>query len=160
MEIRVIDFEVLTRNFQTYVDGYNKIEIRKKEMLNSIEPKKKEMEDILKKAQSNLNIDEVTQQKDVNRYKEIQQELMKLDNDFNRELKNMSNDLQTKVFDQLSEIITEWSTKNSINLVMGKMEIIFNTNDIDATEDILNIIKEKGLYYADAVNAETIKPIQ
>jgi Skp family chaperone for outer membrane proteins len=118
------------------------------------------MEDILKKAQSNLNIDEVTQQKDVNRYKEIQQELMKLDNDFNRELKNMSNDLQTKVFDQLSEIITEWSTKNSINLVMGKMEIIFNTNDIDATEDILNIIKEKGLYYADAVNAETIKPIQ
>lgn len=160
MEIRVIDFELLTRNFLTYVNGYNEIESRKREMLNSIEPKKKEMEDILRKSQSGLVVDDATQQKDVNRYKEIQQELMQLDGDFSRELKSMSNDLQTKVFDELSEIVSEWSKNNSINLVMGKMEVIFNTNDIDATEDILNIIKEKGLYYTEVANAETIKPIQ
>ena len=30
---------------------------------------------------------------------------------------------------------------------MGKMEVIFNTDDIDATEDILSVVKEKGLLY-------------
>ncbi len=30
---------------------------------------------------------------------------------------------------------------------MGKMEVIFNTDDIEATEDILSIIKEKDLFY-------------
>ena len=32
--------------------------------------------------------------------------------------------------------------------IMGKMEVIFNTDDIDATEDILSIIKEKNLFYS------------
>ena len=33
MELRVIDFEVLTRNFQPYVDGYKEIESEKRKML-------------------------------------------------------------------------------------------------------------------------------
>jgi hypothetical protein len=41
--------------------------------------------------------------------------------------------------------------ENSINLVMGKMEVIFNTDDIDATEEILSIIKEKDLLYKDEI---------
>jgi hypothetical protein len=37
---------------------------------------------------------------------------------------------------------------------MGKMEVIFNTDDIDATEDILSIIKEKDLFYKTEVISE------
>ena len=36
MELRVIDFENLTRNFQPYVEGYKEIESEKRKMLKSI----------------------------------------------------------------------------------------------------------------------------
>jgi hypothetical protein len=41
---------------------------------------------------------------------------------------------------------------------MGKMEVIFNTEDIDATEQILEAIKQKGLYYTESVAGEVVEP--
>ena len=38
------------------------------------------------------------------------------------------------------------------------MEVIFNTDDIDATEEILKLVKEKGLYYTEVVTAEVVEP--
>jgi Skp family chaperone for outer membrane proteins len=67
--------------------------------------------------------------------------------EFKRKLKEMSDELNTNVYDKLSVIIEEWAKNNSINLVMGKMEVIFNTDDIDATEQILEVIKEKGVLH-------------
>jgi Skp family chaperone for outer membrane proteins len=92
------------------------------------------------------------------RFKEIQDKLMKLDMDFKKQLKEMSEDLNTSVYDQLSVIVEEWSKANSINLVMGKMEVIFNTEDIDATEQILEVIKEKGMFYTESVSGEVVEP--
>ena len=143
MELRVIDFEVLTRNFQPYVDGYKEIESEKRKMLESVDPDKKEMETIIKRSQSGLVLDEASQKRDMEAFRQIQDKLMKLDQDFKRKLKEMSDDLNTNVYDQLAVIIDEWAKANSINLVMGKMEVIFNTDDIDATEQILEVIKEK-----------------
>ena len=158
MELRVIDFEVLTRNFQPYVDGYKTIESEKRKMLSSIDPEKKEMETIIKRSQSGVILDENSQRKDMERFKEIQDKLMKLDMDFKKQLKEMSEDLNTSVYDQLSVIVEEWSKANSINLVMGKMEVIFNTEDIDATEQILEVIKEKGMFYTESVSGEVVEP--
>jgi Skp family chaperone for outer membrane proteins len=158
MELRVIDFEVLTRNFQPYVDGYREIESEKRKMLESIDPDKKQMDDIIKRSQSGTAIDEDSQKRDMEDFRKIQDKLMRLDQDFKKRLKEMSDDLNTGVYDQLSEIIEEWATANSINLVMGKMEVIFNTKDIDATDEILEVVKEKGLLYTDVVSAEVIEP--
>lgn len=145
MELRVIDFDILTRNFQPYVDGYKNIESEKRSMLDSIKPVREEMESIMKSSASVL--DEVSQQKNVERFRILQESLMKSDSEFKVKLKEMQEDLNTSVYDQLSEIISVWANENSINLVMGKMEVIFNTDNIDATEDILSVIKEKGLIY-------------
>ena len=145
MELRVIDFDILTRNFQPYVDGYKNIESEKRSMLDSIKPVREEMESIMKSSTSVL--DEVSQQKNVERFRLLQESLMKSDSEFKVKLKEMQEDLNTSVYDQLSEIISVWANENSINLVMGKMEVIFNTDNIDATEDILSVIKEKGLIY-------------
>jgi Skp family chaperone for outer membrane proteins len=158
MELRVIDFEVLTRSFQPYVDGYKTIESEKRKMLSSIDPEKKEIETIIKRSQSGVILDENSQRKDMERFKEIQDKLMKLDMDFKKQLKEMSEDLNTSVYDQLSVIVEEWSKANSINLVMGKMEVIFNTEDIDATEQILEVIKEKGMFYTESVSGEVVEP--
>ena len=156
MELRVIDFENLTRNFQPYVEGYKEIESEKRKMLKSIDPDKKEMEAIIKRSHSDL--DEVSQKRDMEAFRQVQERLMKLDQDFKRKLKEMSDELNTKVYDQLSVIVDEWARANSINLVTGKLEVIFNTDDIDATEEILKLVKEKGLYYTEVVTAEVVEP--
>lgn len=160
MELRVIDFEVLTRNFQPYVEGYKQIESEKRKMLESIDPDKKEMETIIKRSQSDLVLDEASQKRDMETFRQIQEKLMKLDQDFKRKLKEMSDELNTNVYDQLAVIIDEWAKANSINLVMGKMEVIFNTDNIDATEQILEVIKEKGVYYTEVetVSGEAVGP--
>jgi Skp family chaperone for outer membrane proteins len=160
MELRVIDFEVLTRNFQPYVDGYKEIESEKRKMLESVDPDKKEMETIIKRSQSGLVLDEASQKRDMEAFRQIQEKLMKLDQDFKRKLKEMSDELNTNVYDQLAVIVDEWATDNSINLVMGKMEVIFNTDNIDATEQMLEAIKQKGLYYTEVetVSGEAVGP--
>jgi len=160
MELRVIDFEVLTRNFQPYVEGYKQIESEKRKMLESIDPDKKEMETIIKRSQSDLVLDEASQKRDMETFRQIQEKLMKLDQDFKRKLKEMSDELNTNVYDQLAVIINEWAKANSINLVMGKMEVIFNTDNVDATEQMLEAIKQKGLYYTEVetVSGEAVGP--
>lgn len=158
MELRVIDFEILTRNFQLYVDGYKEIESEKRRMLESIDPDKKEMDSIIKRSQSGIVLDEASQKRDMETFRQIQDKLMKLDMEFKRKLKDMSDDLNNNVYNELSIIIEEWAKANSINLVMGKMEVIFNTDDIDATEEIIEIIKEKGMYYTEVASAEAVGP--
>ena len=158
MELRVIDFEVLTRSFQPYIDGYKEIESEKRKMLESIDPQKKEMEAIIKRSQEGQIKDEASQEKEMARFRELQDGLMKADSQFKKQLKDMSEEINTSVYDQLSVIIAEWSNANSINLVMGKMEVIFNTDDIDATEQILEAIKEKGMYYTESVSGEVVEP--
>jgi Skp family chaperone for outer membrane proteins len=114
-------------------------------MLDSIQPVRQEMETIIKSSASIS--DEVSQQKNAERFRVLQDSLMRSDNEFKSKLKDMQDELNTSVYDQLSEIISTWSKENSINLVMGKMEVIFNTDDIDVTDEILEVIREKDLFY-------------
>jgi len=158
MELRVIDFEVLTRNFQPYVDGYKNIESEKRRMLESVEPSKKEMQDIIKRSQSGLIVDEMSQKRDMEKFKQLQDTLMKADNEFKIQLKELSEDLNTSVYNQLEVIVDEWANTNSIDLVMGKMEVIFNTSKVDATNEIMEIIKQRGLFYTEVVAGEVVEP--
>jgi Skp family chaperone for outer membrane proteins len=158
MELRVIDFEVLTRNFQPYVDGYKNIESEKRRMLESVEPSRKEMQKIIKRSQSGLIVDEMSQKRDMEKFKQLQDILMKSDNEFKTQLKELSEDLNTSVYEQLAVIVDAWANANSIDLVMGKMEVIFNTNKVDATNEIMEIIKQKGLFYTESVTGEVVEP--
>lgn len=158
MELRVIDFEVLTRNFQPYVDGYKNIESEKRRMLESVEPSRKEMQEIIKRSQSGLIVDEMSQKRDMEKFKQLQDSLMKADNEFKVKLKELSEDLNTNVYDQLAVIVDAWANANSVDLVMGKMEVIFNTDKVDATNEIMEIIKQKGLFYTESVSGEVVEP--
>jgi Skp family chaperone for outer membrane proteins len=61
-------------------------------------------------------------------------------------LKQMSTKLNEDCFDDLSEIIKDWSMENSIDMVLGKMEVVFNTKQFEITDDIVAILKEKDLF--------------
>lgn len=154
MEIRVIDFDRLTRNYSGYREGVSSIEAEKAGMISRLDPLKKEMESIINAAKSGLVLDPSTQRQKEARFGELQQEAYSIDADFKTRLRAMHDDLNKKTYDELSEIIEDWSKENSIDLVTGKMEVVFVSDKYDATDAIIQIIKEKGLLYeeVDAVN--------
>ena len=158
MEIRVIDFEIITRSFQPYVEGYKEIESERRSMLNSVEDDKKEMEAIIRRSQSGIMMDENSQKRDGERFRQIQEKLMKLDVEFKTKIKNMNDELNSKVFDELSVIVSEWATANSIDLATGKMEVIFSSERIEVTNQIIEAIKAKGLFYEEPKMVE--EPVQ
>jgi Skp family chaperone for outer membrane proteins len=146
MEIRVVDFDVLTKNYKNYQDGVNEMTEYRTNFLAKLEPVKTEMEAIIKTVQSGLIMDEKSQKEKEKTFAELQERAMSYDNEFKTTMKQMQNDLNGRVYDELSVLINEWSENNSIDLVMGKMEVVFVTKNNEITEDIINIFKERNLF--------------
>lgn len=147
MEIRVIDFDRLTRSYSNYRDGVKSIEGEKNEFLSKLGPIKKEMESIINAAKSGLVLDPSSQRQKELRFAELQQEAMSIDGDFKAMMRELHDELNKKTFDELSDIIDEWAKANSIDLVTGKMEVVFAAEKYEATDAIIDIIKERGLYF-------------
>lgn len=146
MIIRIIDFQELTSHYKNYRDGVSQIEEKKKEFLQKLEPLKKEMNDIIRYAQSGLIVDSESQKVKAERFQTLQQEAVSMDTDFKYEVKRMSDEINQKSYDELSAIIEQWSIENNIDMVIGKMEVVFNKSEFEATSDILEILKQKELY--------------
>lgn len=156
MKIRVVDFEILTRNYKVFIDGKIEQNNVKDKFLQKIEPLRKEMESIIKAANSPLIVDQQSQQKRMEKFKQLQEEAVGYDNDFKEEFKKMNETLTKKVYENLEAIITEWSQNNDVDIVTGKMEVVFSKPEFDITNDILEVLKEKNLYieYKEEVKKE------
>lgn len=146
MNIKVIDFQILTRHYKNYQDGVSVIESEKEKFLEKLEPIKKEMNAIISAASAGLIMDNNSQQKRAEDFQRLQSEAIEMDREFKISLKKMTDDLNEKVYDELSEIINDWSISNNIDLVTGKMEVIYCNDKYDATNSILDILKEKDLH--------------
>lgn len=153
MEIRVIDFDRLTRSYTNYREGVMKIDSEKKVFLSRLDPIKKEMESIIMSAKSGLVLDPATQRQKEARFADLQQEAMSIDGDFKAKMRELHDDLNKKTFDELSVIIEEWSVSNSIDLVTGKMEVVFVAEKYDATDAIIEILRERGLHFEEPETA-------
>jgi len=123
MELRVIDFQDLTSHYKNYISGVNKIEESKREFIKKIEPIKNKINEIIK--ESNSKLDEDRQKRNGELFQSLQQELISMDADFKSELKKSSTELNEKSYDELSLIIKDWSIRNEIDMVIGKMEVVF-----------------------------------
>ena len=53
MELRVVDFDVLTRNYKNYQDGIRNLSEVRNSFITKLNPLKNEMEKIIKEANSN-----------------------------------------------------------------------------------------------------------
>lgn len=151
MEIRVVDFDKLTRNYINYRKGVNKINSEKDNFLEEIEPIRKEMNSIISSMSGGLVLDNKSQEEKAIQFRTLQQELVSKEQDFKYKLKGWTDELNEKCYDELSEIIKNWSIENSIDLVTGKMEVVFCNPTFEATDDILNILKEKDLYFEELI---------
>ena len=156
MEIRVIDFEILTRHYKNYREGIDKINNEKDLFLKKLEPFKKEMNAIIASASSGIIVDQKTQQQKIEEFQRLQDEAVEMDKQFKFQMKEMREELNSISYDELSEIITSWAESNSIDIVSGKMEIVFSNPKFDATDSILEILKEKELFVDWVEEKETV----
>ena len=145
MELRVVDFEVLTKNYKNYQEGIKNIEEEKKSFIKSLDPVKKEMEAIIAQMSTGLIVDEKTQSEKEERFKSLQDQAVGIDNQFKVEMRRLHEELNKTTYDELSTIISEYSEANSIDLVIGKMEIVYLKDNFEITEQILEVLKEKDL---------------
>lgn len=142
MDIRIINFEILTRHYKTYRDGVDDIENKKSELLKKLEPFKT-MANLL--IASSLNQVESSKQ-DREEFQRLQEEAIELEKTFSVEIKKMSSDLNVLVYNELLAIIEDWSIKNNIDMVVNSLEVVFCKKNYDSTDDILDILKSINMF--------------
>lgn len=146
MELRVVDFDVLTRNYKNYQIGLKNIEGEKNGFLTKLGPIKQEMENIIEMANNGSITDPSMLSIKEKRFQEIQEEAVRIDTEFKASMRRMHDELNKTTFDELSVIINDWSISNNIDLVIGKMEVVFLTSKYEATDYIIELLKKNDLF--------------
>jgi Skp family chaperone for outer membrane proteins len=146
METRIVDFEILTRHYKNYQDGVKEINLVRQKFVVRLTPLKSEMESIIRMANSGVVVDSNTQKSRTERFQQLQEEAVGIDEEFKGTMKKLRGDLNTKIYEELSEIISEWGSENSIDLITGKMEVVYMNPKLDSTSNILELLKQKQLF--------------
>ena len=102
--------------------------------LKSDEEKLLTQQNILKKEDYEKKISELR-----NKFKSYQEKK----NNKNKELNLLRNNAGNKILKSINEIMTEYSKKNSISLVIQKQSIIIGKTELDVTNDILELLNKK-----------------
>lgn len=142
MIIKTVNFGILSKHFKDYQDGILLINDKKSEFLKKLEPLKKSMEDIIILSQ---NGQVVSDEKKLE-YSKLQEDAINIDNDFKYTISKMNDELSKRIYLSLNEIIKEWSGKNDVDIVISDSEVVISKEGIDITDNILKLIKEKGLF--------------
>ena len=122
----------------------------------------KQINDFNKKKQKQINIleNEIKKENElINSQKNIlsDEEVKKKIEVFNEKLKKYNSQIQNnqkilnearmsasnKDLDELKPILSEYSNKNSISLILQKKNLIIGKNDLDITKDIIEILNKK-----------------
>ena len=142
MIIKVVNFEILSKNYVPYQDGITNITDVKKDFITKLEPFKKELESIINRSQGGEQLDDATQA----RFNELQEYAMGVDEDFKATMRKMNDELSKKIYSELEVFIKEWADKHEVDIVIGSTEVVFLKDEHDVTEQVLEIIREKELH--------------
>lgn len=142
MQIKVVNFEILSKHYKKYQEGVTKISDKKKEFVETLKPFREELESIISKMNSGTvqNLETET------RFQELQGHAMEIDEDYKVTMRNMNDELSKDIYDDLSNIIIDFSTNNEIDMVISSTEVVFVKIENDITNDILEVLKEKEVY--------------
>jgi len=144
MKIYVVDFEQVLKNFVLYHESLKLIQTEKDKFASDIEKIKKEMEGII--SASRLLVDEKSQMEQATKFKELQAKAIKLESEFRAQIVDIQNAELEKNFSEVSEIVKEWSQTAQIDLVINKTQTLFVNTQWDATEAIIEVLKNRNLY--------------
>ena len=146
MEIRVIDFGIITQHYKTYREGMDLIEIEKDFYIESLQPLKKELQNLMINSSNSSIYDRRLREQKADKFESLQKDALELEANFNEKIKKMNDQITIKVFKELELIIKDWAENNRIDLVTSKMEVIFNSPQTEATQEIIQILKDKNLF--------------
>ena len=93
MEIRIIDFEILTKHYLNYSLGRDKVNDLRSSFIDRVKPLKDEIELILSTESSGLSFDESSQKVRYDNFQKLQQDVMDLDYEFKSEMSKMKDNL-------------------------------------------------------------------
>jgi Skp family chaperone for outer membrane proteins len=145
MQTHVLDFEEVLKNYTPYHESLKSIQKDKQEFANTIDDIKKEMEVILSSSKS-LILDDATNKKNQDRFRELQTKAVQVESEFRANIVQKQNDELESNFNQVIEIVNDWASQNSIDLVVNKSSVVFVKPEFEITSHIVDVIKQKGLY--------------
>jgi Skp family chaperone for outer membrane proteins len=160
MEFRVLDFEKVTHHYKRYQDGIQKIEDYKNEVLKKVEPIRKEMQNIISAAQSGIVVDSLNEQQRAHKFQSLQQDLVSIDKDAKSEIGKMRDEMTKEVYSELEKMVTDWCESNKINIVIGKLEVVYVSDEYNITDKVLDILKEKDEYVEEEDTVEYKEDIE
>lgn len=159
MTTHVLDFEEVLRNFQPYHESLKLIQQEKKEFSELIAGIKKEMESIISSNKS-LILDDSTNQKNQLRFRELQNKAVQAESEFRNTIVAKQNEEVEKNFAQIMELVTEFSESKQFDLVVNKNQVVFVNSKFEITNDIIDIVKQKGLYLEYVDGMYELEPAQ
>ena len=145
MTTHILDFEEVLRNFEPYHVSLKSIQKEKKEFSELIDAIKTEMETILSGSKS-LILDDATNQKNQMRFKELQNKAIQAESEFRSNIVARQNEEVEKNFQQIMDIVQEYSIENSLDLVVNKSTVVYVNPKLEITQQIIEVVKQKELY--------------
>jgi Skp family chaperone for outer membrane proteins len=157
MNIKVVDFEILSRHYVKYQEGITKIEQVKEEFVKRLDPFRDEMQELLK---TSMTADEATQKASAERFQILQEEGIQIDEEFKHKMRQMNDELSKEIYNDLERIITEWASTKDVDMVIGSTEVVFLKQEHYVTSYIIDLLKERELYIDGPaeVKANVIQP--
>ena len=146
MEIRVVDFDVLTKNYTKYQDGIVTLAKLRNSFIERMDPIKAEMESIVNAANSGLILDRKSQEEKNAKFNDLQNEAMSIDNEYKMTMKKEQDQLNKETYEELSTLINEYVSDKDIDLVIGKMEVVFSKDNAEITDAIIDLLKQKNMF--------------
>jgi Skp family chaperone for outer membrane proteins len=145
MKTYILDFEEVLKNFEPYHQSLKVIQREKQDFSDLIDGIKKEMETIVNSSKS-LILDDSTQQKNQDRFRELQTKAVQAESEFRANIMTRQNDELEKNFQQIIELVNAWSSENNVDLVINKNTVVFVRPELEITNSIVKLIRDKGMY--------------
>ena len=155
MNIKVVDFEILSKHYVKYQEGITEIDNVKQEFVKRLDPFKDEMQALIK---GNPSQTEEEQKVSGERFQELQEMAMGIDEEFKYKMRQMNDELSKGIYTDLENIISEWGTENEVDMVIGSTEVVFLNQKHNITNSIINILKENGAYIEEPTKGQVILP--
>lgn len=147
MKIYSVDFEQVVKCYKSYVSQMLELEQVKMKHQSEMEVFKKEVESIIASASSGLFMDEASQKAKMQRFKELQGEATQKENTFRSIITQNQNKIMEESFESVSILINDYAKAAQIDMIVSKSQLVFVKDELDITEHIIDLMKEKDLYY-------------
>ncbi len=128
-----------------------------KEANESLEKKVQNLEKEISKFSSDINTDKekLAKQKNILSEEDFKIKFETIDkeiSEFNKKIKVRNNEIidlkkkiQSKFAEELRKILSEYSTKNSIELILKQENVLIGSNELNITKEILEVVDSKKI---------------